>query len=117
MKRAFFPAIAIVATGFSGCYYDIEEELYPATFCDTQNVTWSATIQPLVQNRCAIPGCHVAGATSPDLSSYQDVKAIADNGLMRTVVVNDRTMPQNSTLPSCSIEQVRIWLDAGAPEN
>ncbi|HRP00505.1 MAG TPA: hypothetical protein PLN54_13800, partial [Flavobacteriales bacterium] len=64
----------------AGCYYDKEEVLYPNSFCNTTNVTWSGTIQPLVTSRCASPGCHVPGGQAPDLSTYTAFKAQVDLG-------------------------------------
>ena len=101
----------------AGCYYDTEAELYPDRFCDTTNVTWSATIQPIIQGNCAIPGCHVTGGTDPDLTTYLGVKVEADNGTLRQEVVVDRTIPKNSVLNPCAIDQIDAWIQAGAPEN
>ena len=112
-------AMVLIATlGLTGCYYDNEEELYPGTFCDTANVTWSGTIEPIIQTRCAIPGCHVPGGTGTgDLLTYADVKEIADNGLLRLTVLVDQSMPQTGPLGDCEQQQINIWLNDGAPEN
>ena len=115
MNAARTLSLALVLVAFSGCYYDIEEELYPSTFCATDNVTWSGIIQPLTQSRCATPGCHVPGSQSPDLSTYAGVSANA-NAIRQTAVV-DKTMPFGSSLNSCQIQQLAIWLDMGAPQN
>jgi hypothetical protein len=102
-----------------GCYYDNEEELYPDTFCDTAIVTWSGTIEPLVQGSCAIPGCHVPGGQSPTLTSYTAVKAVADDGKLLGVVVTGMPyfMPPSGKLPACDQNKVQAWIDAGAPQN
>jgi len=121
MHRRYVPLVlaALVLLALPGCYYDNEEELYPNTFCDTSAVTWSGTIEPLVQASCAIPGCHVPGAQSPALTSYAAVKAIADDGKLRGVVVTGSPyfMPPSGKLPACNQNQVQAWLDAGAPQN
>ncbi len=109
----------LVSAAFGGCYYDNEEELYPFSFCDTQNVTWSGTIQPIIQSRCAIPGCHVTGAQSPNLTTYAGVKSQADAGRIQARVI-DRSpsaMPPSGALPSCELLAISAWLAAGAPEN
>lgn len=116
------PLILLIATPallLPGCYYDTEEELYPSTFCDTSAVTWSLTIQPLVETECAIPGCHVPGVQSPDLSTYAGVKAVADDGRLRgvTILGDPFFMPPSGQLPSCKQQQIQTWLDAGAPNN
>lgn len=121
MKRRsllfLIPALALLAPG---CYYDNEEELYPNSFCDTANVTWSGTIQPLMQASCAIPGCHVPGGQSPDLSTYTAVKAKADDGGLRGVIIDGTPffMPNPPVgLPACDRLKVDAWLRAGAPQN
>ncbi len=101
----------------SGCYYDNEEELYPTNFCETTNVSYAGMIKPLLQARCAQPGCHVTGAQSPDLTSDANIKSIADAGTLKARVI-DRippAMPPSGPLPNCEMQQIQAWLDAGAP--
>lgn len=116
-KRAplFVAAIALVLA--QGCYYDNEEELYPSTFCDTSNVTWSGTIQPLIQSNCAVPGCHVPGGQSPNLATYSGVQsnAAAVKGVIADGV--PYRMPPSGALPPCDQLKVRAWVDGGAPQN
>lgn len=117
--RHLIAMMSLLAIGATGCYYDNEEELYPFAFCDTQNVSWSQDIRPIIQARCAIPGCHVTGAQAPDLTTYAAVKQQADAGRIKARVV-DRTpsvMPPGGALPGCDLQQVTAWLAAGAPEN
>ncbi len=103
----------------AGCYYDKEEVLYPNSFCNTTNVTWSGTIQPLVTSRCASPGCHVPGGQSPDLSTYTAFKAQVDLGRVqaRAIQGNPSFMPASGKLPNCNIQQLQAWIDAGALNN
>lgn len=117
MKRTGYIVLAACVTALSGCYYDIEQDLYPNSFCDLANVTWTTNIEPLVQSRCAIPGCHVPGETSPDLTTYAGVKGSVDAGTFRDRVVVVKDMPSGSSLTSCQIQQVELWLNAGATQN
>lgn len=109
----------ILALGLGGCYYDVEEELYPDRFCDLANVTFSGTVQPLIQGNCAVPGCHVAGAQTPDLSSYAGIKAAADAGALvsRAVQGDPSPMPPTGLLPDCDRRRIEAWVNAGAPNN
>lgn len=117
MKKALLYLGGIAMLALSGCYYDNEEELYPNSFCDTTAVTWSLIIQPLINSNCAIPGCHVTGAQSPDLSTYTGVQSNAAS--IRGVVVDGSpfVMPPTGQLPSCDRQKVRDWVDAGAQQN
>lgn len=89
--------------------------------CDTTNVTWTNTIRPLINLKCL--GCHQG--TSPgggyDFSTHAGVAAVAANGkLMGTVqhLPGFSAMPKNqSKLPDCDIAKLRIWVNAGAPNN
>lgn len=114
--RAFPLLFAVLS---SGCYYDIEEELYPNSFCNTENVSWSADVQPLISGNCAISGCHVSGAQTPDLSTYAGAKAAADAGaiLARAINGDPSPMPGSGLLPNCDRQTLKAWLDAGAPNN
>lgn len=111
--------LVLLTMVFSACYYDNEEELYPNDFCETTAVSWSVTIQPLMQTRCAIPGCHVPGAQTPDLSNYNSVKAQADAGRIKARVIDGvpSIMPPSGRLPSCDQKKLEAWLLQGAPNN
>lgn len=114
-RRTKIISAVLVVLSLPGCYYDIEQELYPSTYCPTDNITWTGTIEPLIMGRCATSGCHVAGAQSPDLSTYAGVSA--NTAAIRQTTVVDKTMPFGSSLSSCQIQQLSIWLDMGAPQN
>lgn len=108
---------AMLALG--GCYYDIEEELYPGGgSCETLNVTFSGTIKPLVQSRCTTPSCH-GGAQAPNLTADAAIKQIADNGSLKARVIDriSPAMPPGGALPPCEVLQLQKWLDEGAPIN
>lgn len=96
--------------------------------CDTTNVTFNGTIKPLIQNSCT--GCH--NAASPgggyNLTNYADdvsgnlgVQSSALNGALSGSVNHTgvwSNMPKGgSKLPQCQLDQIRIWVDAGAPNN
>lgn len=110
---------ALLALSLGGCYYDVEEELYPNRLCDVSNVTFSGTVQPLIQGNCAVPGCHVAGSQTPDLSTYAGIKAAADAGALvsRAVQGDPSPMPPTGLLPDCDRRRIEAWVNAGAPNN
>ena len=89
--------------------------------CDTSNVTFNAIIKPLMQNKCQ--GCHQG--TSPggglNFSTYLGIQAAAINGSLLGSVEHAPgwiAMPKNSNkLPDCDIAKIRIWVNAGAPNN
>lgn len=89
--------------------------------CDTANVTYSARIQPLMANYCA--GCHSGAAPSGgiNLSNHAGVAAVALNGRLYGAVSHTpgfAAMPQGgSKLSNCNIALIRVWANAGAPNN
>lgn len=113
---------------FVGCYYDNEETLYPPipgelSNCDTLNVSYTAVIVPLLETHCSTSGCHRGNipAANMDLTDYDDVKKIADNGEFYGSIAylsGFSRMPKNANqLPECDIRQVKAWIDAGANRN
>jgi hypothetical protein len=83
--------------------------------CDSSNVTFSGTINPIIQSDCI--SCHYNTGTI--LATYNDVKVTANNGkFLCTVQQNGcQAMPQGGRLSDCKINQIRIWVAAGAPNN
>ena len=110
---------------FSGCYYDIEEELYPGIntgTCDVVAVTFSATINTILINNGCI-GCHSGGAPSGNISlqGHAQVKRKVDDGTLWGAINHlpgFSRMPQGANkLNSCDISKIKAWIDAGAPKN
>ena len=106
-----------------GCYYDVEEELYPLdpSSCDTSGVTYSQTIAPIMNSSCN--GCHSSSSPSGGiiLDTYNAVKQNVDNGkLMGSVRWESgySAMPQGGNkLDDCTIRKMETWVNAGAPNN
>jgi hypothetical protein len=109
----------------SSCYYDSEEYLFPNTSsqCDTTDVTYSKSVVPIIQNSCL--SCHsnstAALGGNIKLEDYADVKLRADDHRLLGSIEHQSgysPMPQGSKkLDDCKISTVRIWVNAGAPNN
>jgi hypothetical protein len=89
--------------------------------CDSTNVTYTATIKPIVSLKCQ--GCH-SGSTPQggiDLSTYAGVKAkVTDGRLFGAVnhLPGFSPMPKNGAkLSTCELAQIKKWIDAGALNN
>lgn len=89
--------------------------------CDTANVTWQGTIKPLMQTYCK--GCHTGSSPGGgvDLSNYAGVSGSAfDGSLVGSVdhLPGWKAMPKNSPkMSDCDIAKIKIWVNAGAPNN
>lgn len=118
MKKLLYILVAASTIAISGCYYDKEEELYPNSVgsgsCDTTSQTYTSNIKSIIDSRCATSGCHVAGAQSPDLSTYQGLV----NNIARVKVraIDEKSMPSAAPLPACEINKITAWINAGKPQ-
>ncbi len=125
-----FLAAALLLVGFAafagGCSSENKAALNatPNASCDTANVTFTGTIQPLNNQYCAIAGCHTTSALSGgyNLTSYTDAKRMADNGSLLGSIRHDPKyfeMPRGRTdkLTDCEIAKYAKWVAAGAPNN
>lgn len=89
--------------------------------CDTTNMSFATDIQPIINTNCI--GCHSSsGGTSGgyDLTTYTGVKsAVTASKLYASVAQNGAAvaMPPASKLNQCKIDQIKSWIDAGAPNN
>jgi mono/diheme cytochrome c family protein len=112
---------------FWRCNYDNEESLYgkPSSVCDTTNVTYSKSVQPIIQTWCL--ACHsnqqvAQGAGGGNhLEGYSNLRIFALNGRLLGAVEHlpgYSPMPKYSNkLNSCDLAKIRIWVNKGAPNN
>lgn len=116
---AYIGLIVLLSSMFTGCYYDIDQELY-GSICDTSVTSYSQYVKPLLDANCN--GCHSGASPSGqiDLTAYEKVKVYADNGKLYGSVAQltgYKPMPQGGKLSSCDIKKLKVWLDAGAQQN
>jgi hypothetical protein len=114
-------ALAIISIFAGSCYYDSEEALYPSISgdCDTTNVTFAATITPIMNNYCI--SCHSSSLPSGGiaLKNFAGVQSVASNGTLLKAINGTGVpkMPPTGTLPPCRISQIKIWINDGMPNN
>lgn len=89
--------------------------------CDTTNVTYSGTIWPIIELSCF--GCHSGPEPSGGiaLTSYASITQVANNGKLFGAINHENgfsAMPKNAPkLSDCKIDQVKIWIEDGTPNN
>jgi hypothetical protein len=91
--------------------------------CDTTNVTFAASVMPIITLKCK--GCH--GSINPSgnisLTNYTQVKATVTSGTLMGSILHQTgyvAMPQpvgSAQLPDCDIRKLQIWIAAGALDN
>jgi hypothetical protein len=85
--------------------------------CNEIDAAYNADIKPIVQGNCNTAGCHGAGSSNGDYTTYAGLKAAADNGSLDEQVNIEKKMPPTGKLPLDSRKKIRCWIDAGAPNN
>ncbi len=87
--------------------------------CDTMNVSFSASLVPVINNYCK--GCHNASTSSGsvNLDNYNGVLTVANNGqLIGGITGKLSAMPKyGQPLSSCNISKFRQWIKEGAKNN
>ncbi len=107
--------LTTTATCLSSCYKDNEETLYGIKKVDCATITYSNNVHAIIINKCATPGCHNQGGTSPELGTYDLDKASIVRIVARAVTL--KTMPSSGPLSSADQAAIQCWSDAGAPNN
>jgi hypothetical protein len=118
----FFIAICTLSFAFNGCYYDVEEELYPnLKSCDTTNVGYNIRIKAILDVQCNTSGCHNASdnAAGISLDTYATAKDQTNTGTVICAIRWDSgcsKMPKNKAqLPACDILAIETWKAKGFP--
>lgn len=105
----------------SGCYNDNEEDLYPEKpVCDTANITYTASIAPIMQTNCN--SCHNTTVASGGVitDNAEGLRVVALNGLLWSSVnwTSAYKMPKDrGKLSDCDLSKINIWIKDGAPNN
>jgi hypothetical protein len=125
-KFCLFISMIVLACLLYQCTHEPNEIPEPArdttktsaVTCDTAVVTFSGTVYPIIQRNCLT--CH-SQSHSVQLKTYANLKTLADLGLLYCVISHSpgcKPMPDNGTkLSNCNIRQIKLWIDAGAPNN
>ncbi|MFA5330137.1 MAG: cytochrome c [Prolixibacteraceae bacterium] len=126
MKRTLSILLLLIIVSLTACYYDSEEKLYPqvSTSCDLTNVTFSATVKPILQASCLT--CHSNAKGNNDgggvkIENYADVVTYVNNGKLMGSIRHETgyiAMPNGGgKLTDCEINQLQTWIDNGTLNN
>ena len=117
-----FGILLTLISASSGCYYDIESNLYPDVLvCDSLAISYNLDVAPIISTKCL--GCHSNAANQGNikLETYDQVKTRADDGKL-PCSINHQTgcssMPKNAgKLPPCELKAINVWISEGALNN
>lgn len=84
------------------------------TVSTNSSVSLTSDIMPIIASNCALSGCHVSGARSPDFTQKSNVLGTASDIKLRT---ENGSMPPSGNLSADELEKIKCWVDAGAQDN
>ncbi len=91
--------------------------------CISSNISFTSNVFPIINTRCATPGCHSGSspASGIGLEDYTQVKAMVDyERLIGTIDHQPGFSPMpkaQAKLDSCYISMVKTWVLEGAQNN
>jgi hypothetical protein len=82
----------------------------------TGTKSFASDVSPIIQNVCAVSGCHNTGSTNGPgpLTSYQQVSNSKTS--IRSAIISG-IMPKNRTLSADQKNAIICWIDQGANNN
>jgi hypothetical protein len=117
MPRLFFALFILILACYS-CYYDSEEYMYPQFGCDSTNVTFSGSVQPIINSFCV--SCH-SSSNAIRLDNYAEILVQVNNGKLLGSINHKSgylSMPQGgSKLDECKLTIISKWVANGASNN
>lgn len=120
-KISILSTSLILLLMLGSCYYDVEEEIYPKTDCNTDNITYSVNIVAVLQSNCYVCHSQAANLGGITLEGYNNLKTYVDNGRFLGAIRHEAgysPMPQGAPqLLDCQIAQIEQWILDGAPNN
>ncbi len=94
-----------------------KKDEYKNLDCSSISSTYNANIKPIINSNCTLSGCHNTGSSNGDYTTYNGLKAIADNGKLEDRVLNKKDMPSSNALSLDLRKKIKCWIEAGAPNN
>jgi hypothetical protein len=120
--KIYIPGILCILTiWFISCENQNEEDLFGKTDCDTNQISYSGYIEPLIENHCY--RCHAgADLIAPfSLEGYDNVKIRVMTGQLYGALNHKdgyQNMPRGRPkLPDCDLSKINSWIREGAQNN
>ena len=87
--------------------------------CDTIDVTYTAHIKPIIDDKCE--SCHNSNATSGNviLTTYDDVKDAVNTRQLKEIVnyePGNARMPPSGKMSNCVLLKINTWIKEGMKE-
>ena len=119
IKNHLLATLLVMLSCFSfSCSNENEEDLLPKDDrCEDQTVTLSGDIIPIINQNCAVSGCHVSGTGRVNFSLEENI--IAKARQIRSFTESSFMPPQASGKKLSDVEKELIfcWVERGALDN
>ncbi len=111
MKHLFY-ALLIIGLGLGSCSKDDDDSDTRRTpVCESGEQLTYASLKPLIDSKCATSGCHGAGSSRGDFTTYAGMLPDIDAGRINQRVLVSQDMPRNSTLTQTELNRFQCWAD------
>ena len=114
----------------SACTNDKLPEPIVTLDCSTINPTYDKDIKRIIDESCALSGCHVSGGGAPGIyTTYAGMENFLNDNEFKKFVIDLKNDPDNGMPPNWSTNPgprdlspedfalVECWVEAGYPEN
>jgi hypothetical protein len=111
-NKTFFVALFFAAT--ITIYFSCNKKEYKNSDCSQHSHTYAATIKPIIDNSCALSGCHGTASSNGDFTSFAGVKASVEMDKFGDAVLFKQNMPPSGPLSLEERQRIKCWIDEGA---
>ncbi len=107
-------SIAFMLVLFPACKKETKEEVID---CTGGSPSYNSEIKPIINANCISSGCHNAGSSNGDYTTYAGLKAVASTGTLESRVIINKTMPPSGPLSLEDRKKIKCWISSGASNN
>ncbi len=130
MKVSLFTLCVVACIGCTHKPFTLHQQVIVAPVGDTMHVSYQKDIKPVIQQNCYV--CHATSVITNgglDLENFQSFRNYLAYGFRGDGVYGSKfyhcishsllalPMPPTYVIDSCSLSEVKHWIDAGAPDN
>lgn len=99
---------------FSSCTKEQGEKIID---CSTSAPSYNNEIKLIINSNCLSSGCHDAGSSNGDYTTYSGLQVVALSGSLERKVVINKTMPVSGSLSYEDRKKIKCWISSGSPNN
>jgi len=122
--------ITLIIIALLRCTSDKTPLIDVSAQCNDVDANYDLNIKPIIDNSCALGGCHVNGGDGPGVYvNYSNLVPFFEDGSFERTVIDQKDDPNIGMPPDYStngapkdlteaqLELVKCWINKGYPEN